>query len=154
MGYVSFDEVQELLDKGEKPEDVFEKVYPFCEGFARVKLNGKWNFIDEDCTILSKTWFDNAGDFQESFAKVYLNDQVNFIDTKGNIISKTWVDYAFPFKEGFAEVELNGKYNYYIDTEGRLYDKNKQQITESFTGLQNRIYEAIQIGIMKGMRKF
>ena len=115
----TFEEAQVLLNNGEKPEDVFEKVYPFYEGFARVKLNGKWNFID----------------------------------TKGSILSDTWFDYAFPFKEGFGEVELNGKWNYYIDKDGLLYDMNKQPIVESFTGLQKRIYEAIQIGIRKGLRR-
>ena len=119
MGYVSFDDAKELLDKGEKPEDVFEKVYPFYEGFARVKLNGKWNFIDEDCTILSKTWFEYVENFHEGFASVKLNDKVNYIDTKGH-----------------------------------LYDEDKQPITESFTGLQKRIYEAIQFGIRKGLKRF
>ena len=85
MGYVPFDDVQELLNMGEKPEDLFKYVNDFQEGFAMVKLNDKW---------------------------------------------------------------------YLIDTKGRLYDEDKQPITESFTGLQKRIYEAIQIGIRKGLRRF
>ena len=85
MGYVSFDDAQELLDNGTDPRKVFEEVYSFREGFA----------------------------------KVWLNDKVNYIDTKGH-----------------------------------LYDEDKQPITESFTGLQKRIYEAIQFGIRKGLKRF
>ena len=116
-------------------------------------MNRKHNFIDKNGNIISKTWFDYTFPFKEGFASVKLNGKWNFIDTKGSILSDTWFDYAFPFKEGFGEVELNGKWNYYIDKDGLLYDMNKQPIVESFTGLQKRIYEAIQIGIRKGLRR-
>ena len=94
------------------------------------------NFIDTKGNIVSDTWFDWVTNcFHEGFAKVELNGKYNFIDTKGNILSKTWFDYIDSFYEGFAEVELNDKWNF-IDTKGRLYDFDKQPITESFTGLQ------------------
>lgn len=92
--------------------------------------------------ILSDTWFDEVEDFREGFAKVALNGKWNFIDTENKILSDTWFDRVNYFQEGFAMVKLNDKW-YLIDTKGRLYDEDKQPITESFTGLQKRIYEAI-----------
>ena len=48
MGIILFDEVQELLDSGKNPKEIFSDVYDFKDGFAAVKLNGKWNFINKN----------------------------------------------------------------------------------------------------------
>ena len=118
-GIVMFDEVQALLDSGKKPEDIFNYVSSFSEGFASVKLNGKWNFINQDGKIISDTWFDDTFDFKDGFAIVKINRKYNFINTEGKIISNTWFDYASDFKDGFASVKLNEKCNL-INTEGKI----------------------------------
>ena len=118
-GVVLFDEVQELLNDGKKPEEIFNKVGNFSEGFARVILNNKCNFINTNNQLLSDTWFDKCGDFYDGFARVRLNDKYNFINTNGQLISNTWFDYCFNFSEGFAIVKLNNKYNF-INTNGQL----------------------------------
>ena len=91
----------------------------FNEGFARVKLNSKQNFINTEGQILSKQWFDWADVFKEGFASVRLNGKWNFINTKGQFLSKQWFDWVADFNEGFAKIKLNGKWNF-INTEGRL----------------------------------
>ena len=78
-GVVLFDEVQELLNDGKKPEEIFNKVGNFGNGFARVILNNKCNFINTNNQLLSDTWFDKCGDFYDGFARVRLNDKYNFI---------------------------------------------------------------------------
>ena len=118
-GVVLFDEVQELLNDGKIPEEIFNKVGNFSEGFARVILNNKCNFINTNNQLLSDTWFDKCGDFYDGFARVRLNDKYNFINTNGQLISNTWFDYCFNFSEGFAIVKLNNKYNF-INTNGQL----------------------------------
>ena len=118
-GVVLFDEVQELLNDGKKPEEIFNKVGNFSEGFARVILNNKCNFINTNNQLLSDTWFDKCGDFYDGFARVRLNDKYNLINTNGQLISNTWFDYCFNFSEGFAIVKLNNKYNF-INTNGQL----------------------------------
>ena len=118
-GVVLFDEVQELLNDGKKPEEIFNKVGNFGNGFARVILNNKCNFINTNNQLLSDTWFDKCGDFYDGFARVRLNDKYNFINTNGQLISNTWFDYCFNFSEGFAIVKLNNKYNF-INTNGQL----------------------------------
>ena len=146
MGIILFDEVQALLDSGKKPKEIFEKVGEFQNGYARVKLNGKCNFISEEGRLVSPTWFDSCLDFENGYAKVELNDKWNFINTEGRLVSHTWFDSCEDFKNSYTRVKLNGKWNhingdgyarvklngkfYYINTEGQLCDKPKR-ITES-----------------------
>ena len=130
-GVVLFDEVQELLNDGKKPEEIFNKVGNFGNGFARVILNNKCNFINTNNQLLSDTWFDKCGDFYDGFARVRLNDKYNFINTNGQLISNTWFDYCFNFSEGFAIVKLDGEYKL-INTNGQIVEskgrKNKHII--------------------------
>ena len=97
----------------------FDWMDDFYDGFAAVKLNGKWNFINKEGQFLSHEWFNSVWSFNERFAEVLLNGKWNFINTNGQFLSQQWFDYAGIFKKGFAEVNLNGKY-YFINTEGEL----------------------------------
>ena len=97
----------------------FDWMDDFYDGFAAVKLNGKWNFINTNGQFLSQQWFDYAGAFNGGFAIVQLNDKCNHLDTEGHLLSQQWFDNVWDFRDGFAKVILNGKYNF-IDTEGRL----------------------------------
>ena len=97
----------------------FNNVWSFCEGFARVELYGKCNFIDTEGKLLSEQWYDGEGSFSEGFARVYLNSKWNHIDTEGKLLSEQWYDDAYPFHEGFALVHLNGKWHT-IDTKGKI----------------------------------
>ena len=118
-GVILFDEVQGLLDSGKNPKDIFNAVGHFYEGFALVRLNDKYNFINQKGRLISNQWFDNAGAFENGFARVRLNGKWNYINQEGRLISNQWFDYVGAFENGFAEVELNYKWNY-INQEGRL----------------------------------
>ena len=118
-GFILFDEVQELLDDGKKPEEIFKYIDAFCEGFALVELNDKINFINTNSQLISNTWFDYGGYFMDGFARVQLNDKCNFINTNGQIISKTWFGDCGYFRDGFARVQLNDKCNF-INTNGQI----------------------------------
>ena len=97
----------------------FDCVEYFKEGFAKAKLNGKWNFINTKGQLLSEQWFEDMWKFKEGFAQVKLNGKWNFINTEGQILSKQWFDDACNFNEGFAAVMLNGKWNF-INREGQV----------------------------------
>ena len=118
-GYVPFDIVQKLLDNGEKPEEIFNYCDDFCEGFAIVQLNGKYNYINANNQLISKTWFDYGGYFRKGFACVELYGKYNFINANGQIISDTWFDDCYAFYNGFAYVRLNNKWNF-INTDGQI----------------------------------
>lgn len=97
-------------------------IFPFWEGYARVKINEiGWNFIDTKGNLLSKKWCDWCGDFQEGYARFKLNGKYNHIDTEGNLLSPNqWWDYCCWFQKGCAKVELDEKGINYIDTNGNL----------------------------------
>ena len=97
----------------------FDWIGDFNEGFAKVYLNRKCNFINTEGQLLSNQWFDAAGNFNEGVAEVGLNGKWNFISTEGRLLSNQWFDAAVNFNEGFAGVWLNGKCNF-INTEGRI----------------------------------
>ena len=97
----------------------FDWMDDFYDGFAAVKLNGKWNFINTNGQFLSHEWFNSVWSFNERFATVQLNGKWNFINTNGQLLSQQWFDEAWSFREGYAEVKLNSKWNY-INTEGRF----------------------------------
>ena len=118
-GFILFDEVQELLDDGKKPEEIFKYIDAFCEGFALVELNDKINFINTNSQLISNTWFDYGGYFMDGFARVQLNDKCNFINTNGQLISDTWFGDCGYFRDGFARVQLNDKCNF-INTNGQI----------------------------------
>ncbi len=118
LGIISFDEAKERLEAGENPSDIFQGVYKFSEGIAIVKLNDKWNFIDEHRKLLFDKWFDYVGDLDD-VARVKLNDKYNFIDKNGKLLSDKWFDYAHDFRDGFARVNLQRKWNY-IGKNGKI----------------------------------
>ena len=71
----------------------FDYIYGFENGFSKVELNNKWNFIGLNCNLLSKQWFDNIYSFNKNgLALVELNNKWNLIDTNGNFLSKQWFD--------------------------------------------------------------
>ena len=126
-GVILFDEVQELLDNGKNLKEIFDSVYGFYDGYARVKLNGKWNFISTDNRLVSPNqWFYFVYNFFNGYAVVELNGKYNWIDINGNYLSEQWFDYCFNFNfnNGYARVGLNGKYNF-IDTNGKIVSPNQ-----------------------------
>ena len=131
--YKLTDYVQKSLQNGVKPEDLFDEVGEYSDGFAPVELNDMFNYIDKNGNLLSpKQWFDECEYFRyNGFAKVDLNGKSNFIDKTGNLLSPNqWFDYLDDFYKGFATVKLNGKWNF-IDTNGNLLSPN-QWFDETF----------------------
>ena len=84
-GFILFDEVQEMLDNGVSPKEIFKEIGDFYDGYAMVKLNGKWNFINTNNELLSDTWFDWVGYFHNGYARVKLNGKLYLIDTNGKL---------------------------------------------------------------------
>ena len=137
-GFILFDEVQPMLDKGVPPADIFEDMGNFYDGCARVKLNRKWNFINRNNKLLSDTWFDWVYDFHNGYTFVRLGDKVNFIDTYGAFISDTWFDEVGDFYYGYAKVKLNRKWNF-IDKNGKCISDTWYDGVNNFYGGYARV---------------
>ena len=123
-GFILFDEVQPMLDNGVSPADIFKEISDFNDGYAKVNLNGKWNFINRNNKLLSDTWFDAVYDFYNGYAKVNFNDKWNFIDTNGKLISDTWFGWVDDFINGYAMVLLDNKWN--------LIDRNGKRVSNTW----------------------
>ena len=128
-GKILFDEVPELLAQGKKPEEIFEDIDDFSEGYARVELNNKYNFINTNGELVSPNqWFDFVTNFSvNGYAVVRLNNKCNFINTNGELVSPNqWFDFVTNFfingyAKGHAKVKLNNKL-YLLRFDGVLCD--------------------------------
>ncbi|HEB7544385.1 TPA: WG repeat-containing protein, partial [Campylobacter coli] len=64
----------------------------FKEGFAAIKLNEKWGYIDKKGKMHVKPEFDFVSGFINGFSEVKLNDKWGLIDTKGEFFLKPEFD--------------------------------------------------------------
>lgn len=106
---------------------VFDYVGDFHEGFAKVKVFGKYNFINPNGELLWKeNEFDNVWNFSNGFARVYKEGiGYNFINKQGELLWKgaEWFVYVSLFDEnGIIEVVLKNKW-YKLNTKGELIEK-------------------------------
>ena len=102
---------QNMIDAGKPLKEIFDEVKPLTNGLTLVKMNDKYNVINNGRLMLTK-WLDYVDDFHDGFARVELNDKANFIDKNGKLLSEQWFGYAGNFSDGFAWVQLNDKYNF------------------------------------------
>jgi hypothetical protein len=57
--------------------------YPFQEGFATVKLNGKFGIIDKNGKEITSIKYDDADAFVEGIVLVKLNGKKFYLDKNG-----------------------------------------------------------------------
>lgn len=69
---------------------LYEDAYPFSEGLAAVKLDGKYGFIDHDFNLVIPCKYDEVNSFEGGLALVYLNQpgvEISlYIDKKGKVV--------------------------------------------------------------------
>lgn len=82
----------------------FDTAMAFTEGFARVRLNGKYGFINNTGKLIIPAIYSAAEAFSEGFAAVKLNGKVLYIDKKGLDAFKKTFAKGSPFTEGLAMV--------------------------------------------------
>ena len=104
----------------------YDFVGDFYNGYARVILNNKYNFIDTRGKLLSPNqWFDLTSNFSNGYATVELNGKWNLINTQGNMVSPNqWFDDIGDFYDGYVRIKLNNKWNY-INFQGKLLSPNQ-----------------------------
>jgi acyl carrier protein len=64
----------------------YDKVWDSSEGLARVRLNGKYGYIDKTGKEVVPCKYDNAFDFSKWIARVILNDKQFYIDKTGKCV--------------------------------------------------------------------
>lgn len=115
MPYISNGKVGYVNEKNMKIviACIYEEAFTFVEGLARVKLNGKYGFIDKNGRQIIPCNYLSANDFCESMASVYQYNGWGFVDIKGHEIIRCQYESVEDFSEGYACVKYKGveKYN-------------------------------------------
>ena len=122
---------------------IFEEAEPFLNGIARVYVNGKWNLIDTNNTILEISDIEKTYKFIEDLAIKNKGDYPNkygFIDKLGKEVIPCIYDTVYDFKEGVALVQLNDKWGY-IDKLGNevipcIYEEHSYDFSEGLVTLK------------------
>jgi len=88
-----------MLREGANNE--YDEVDDFHEGFARVRLKDKYNFIDINGVLLSPNqWFDECGWFQNGTSNVRIVDDWYIIDTEGGL-HQIYRNYNYDYYGGY-----------------------------------------------------
>ena len=110
-------------------------------GPARVKVDGKYGYIDAKGDLVIKPVYTDVGDFSAcGLAPVRVDNGSSpalygYIDTKGEMIIKPTFEYARAFTEParLAVVRIDGKYGY-VNDRGEIAVKPIFAAAEDFTG--------------------
>jgi WG containing repeat len=94
----------------------FQDAAAFAQGFAPVKIDGKWGYIDRAGRVVVQPTYDAAFPFRGDYAVVREGDKRGFLrlDQQGGIsvfIAPKFED-ASRFTEGLAPVKIGGRWGY------------------------------------------
>lgn len=112
-----------------EPEYDYAKL--FEDGIARVKMNGKWQLIDNNGQALTEAKYDKIEPFRLShtIAMAYIGNKKGFLDEKGKEIVPVLFDelkygysdyYGGDIRDDLIRVRMGDKYGY-INMEGIVY---------------------------------
>lgn len=94
-----------LLVEGEQVGDIYEDARPFADGWAAVKKNGKWGFIDREGTVQIDFQFDDALSFGQHLAAVKVHETWGYVSLKGEVVIAPEYLEAKSFCNGSAPVK-------------------------------------------------
>lgn len=84
----------------------YEDARPFQEdGFAAVRQNGKWGFVDTAGTLQIECRFDDAVSFHQGLAAVKSGEKWGYISPAGALVIEPVFYSAKSFYDGYAPVE-------------------------------------------------
>ena len=90
----------------------------YTKGLTLVKLNGKFNFLNDNFQYLFEEWFNNVNIINKNVIVVKKRGKYNYIVNK-KLLCNDWFDEAHRFTCGLAKVKINGKFNYVKETDGK-----------------------------------
>ena len=103
-------------------DEWFDRIDDLKNGYFKVKLNERYNFINSNCEYLSKDWFlyisylENKDGDKNGLAIITKskNGRSNIINSDCNFLFDEWYDWVGDFNRdnGFVKVFLNNKYNF------------------------------------------
>ena len=93
-----------LLVDGEQVGGPFEDARPFAGGWAAVKQNGLWGFIDREGTVQIDCQFDDARSFTMHLAAVQKGRNWGYVGLNGRMVIEPSFLEAKAFEKGSAPV--------------------------------------------------
>ena len=100
-------------------EPKFEFADKFYEGYAVIKLDGKYGAIDKNGKIVIKPIYDKVWPFTDGLCRIQLNKKIGFVDQMGEMVIPPNFSTAGGFKEGLAAVLIEDKFGF-IDKMGKI----------------------------------
>ena len=112
-------------------EAIYEAIYDFHEGYAKVRKDGKWTLINDRGEMVTRPMYDELKDFKEGLAPARIGRLWGYINKTGRlVIDPTFVD-ANSFSEGLAVVRDKSGYGY-INTDGEFVVEPNLTLAEDF----------------------
>jgi WG containing repeat len=87
------------------------------QSFYKVRIGGKFGYIDKQGKLVIKPAFDDARKFRDGLAPVNVGDKWGYIDKSGKTVIQPQFEDAQSFESGLAEVQSGGGSGY-IDQTG------------------------------------
>lgn len=109
----------------------YDYVGVFKEGLARVELDKKFGFINENGEEITELKYDYVWNFQEGFAIARFQDKYCFINKDGKEVISPKYDSIRCFKKGLAVMWIDGKFGA-INTNGEEIVLPKYEYLEDF----------------------
>jgi hypothetical protein len=111
----------------------FNEIRPFKEGFAAVKINKHWGFINTSGRLVVESKYFSVGDFSNGRAAVYKNGRCGYIDYQGEIVVDLLYNGCYEFEEDKAVVQLPRMRDGLIDKNGEVLIKPSIKTLFSFS---------------------
>ena len=100
----------------------YEYASSFSCGYAVVKNQEKYKFINTKGKNAFSAVYEDANPFSENLAAVKIGKKYGYINKKGKLVIKPIYDYAYVFSEGKAFVVKKGQPGF-INTKGKFLFK-------------------------------
>lgn len=125
--YVLYDYAGKKLTKYED-KDSYDEITPFFEGFARVKRNGKYGFINNIGQEIIPLDYDNASIFSSGVAAISKGQKAGAINKKNQVVIPFEYDNLGNFIDGVALYQQGGLY-------GLINNKGEKITQPIFNGI-------------------
>lgn len=96
-----------LLVDGEPVGEVYEDAKPFADGWAAVKKNGKWGFIDRSGEMKIQPMFEDALSFSGHLAAVKIDGLWGYVSLYGKVVIEPVFFDVRNFYQGTAPVKTD-----------------------------------------------
>ena len=113
----------------------YDYAWHFSEGYAQVKINNKWYFINTNIELASNQYYEETENFCNGYAIVKKNNKWNFIDKSHNLILKEGIDcdQLYSFYDGYARIYDKSKGYNFIDKTGKLLSEEWYDYADNFS---------------------